>query len=92
MDQVENVLFKVPRALFNGSEWFRNLLAIPQPPDQVAEGTAESSPIRLDGYYASDFRCLLKVLLPLYVRSKSTYYGDSKVINALVVNTALRWS
>jgi hypothetical protein len=40
---------------------------MPQPADQSVEGTVESAPIRLDGYYASDFRCLLKVLLPLYV-------------------------
>jgi hypothetical protein len=46
---------------------------MPQPADKSVEGTVESAPIRLDGYYASDFRCLLKVLLPLYVDHHRRY-------------------
>jgi hypothetical protein len=63
--QVDGTLFKVPKAVFEGSEIFRDMFSVPPPPDQIVEGFSVEHPIRLDGIAAVDFRRLLTQLLPL---------------------------
>jgi hypothetical protein len=63
--QVENVLFRVPRAIFRQSKIFQDMFSVPPGNGVIVDGSDDEHPLRLDGYTADDFRQLLKVILPL---------------------------
>jgi hypothetical protein len=63
--QVDKTLFKVPRAVFNNSEVFQDKFAMPLTDGEPIEETCDEHPLRLEGHSATEFRRLLKVLLPL---------------------------
>jgi hypothetical protein len=63
--QVENTLFKVPSAIFDESEVFQDMFSVPQEV-LIRDGSSEEHPLVLEGYLASEFEQLLRVLLPLY--------------------------
>ncbi|KAH7925678.1 hypothetical protein BV22DRAFT_1010702 [Leucogyrophana mollusca] len=64
-EQVEGVLFRVPRHPFvDGSDVFRQLLQ-PSVPDGIeADGCSNERPLRLEHIQENDFKQLLKVLFP----------------------------
>jgi hypothetical protein len=63
--QVENELFRVPKVVFEHSEAFADMFAVPLPPDMTVEGTDDNYPLHLEGYLAEDFTQLLRVLIVL---------------------------
>jgi hypothetical protein len=63
--QLENELFRVPEVVFEHSEAFVDMFAVPLPPDMIVEGTDDSYPLHLEGYLAEDFTQLLRVLIVL---------------------------
>jgi hypothetical protein len=65
--QIENVLFRVPRILFEQSETFSDMFQIPPPQGTTVEGSDDDHPLVLEGYLVHEFRALLQVLFPLYV-------------------------
>jgi hypothetical protein len=69
--QVENILFRVHRAIFDQSEVFQDMFRVPGSGDAVTDGTDDEHPLILHGYTAEDFRQLLKVTMPLYVLALS---------------------
>jgi hypothetical protein len=70
--QVESVLFRVPRVLFEQSETFSDMFQIPPPHVAVLDGSDDEHPLVLEGYLAHEFRALLQVLFPLFVVHPST--------------------
>ncbi|OBZ75084.1 hypothetical protein A0H81_05026 [Grifola frondosa] len=62
---VENVLFKVPRNVFEESEIFRTMFSLPVPDGGVADGSSDEHPLHLEGIACDDFRPFLRVLVPL---------------------------
>ncbi|RXW12270.1 hypothetical protein EST38_g13585 [Candolleomyces aberdarensis] len=64
--KVEDTIFQVPTRRFTeNSEVFANMFLIPQAGDaESVEGSDKEHPIVLDGYEATDFRALMKVLYP----------------------------
>jgi hypothetical protein len=66
--QIENVLFRVPKALFEQSETFSDMFRLPSPRKVIVDGSDDEHPLYLEGYLASDLRQLLRVtVLPLRV-------------------------
>jgi hypothetical protein len=67
--QVENILFRVHRAIFDQSEVFQDMFLVPPPGsgDTIVDGADDEHPLILHGYTAEDFRQLLKVTMPPYV-------------------------
>jgi hypothetical protein len=63
--QVDKVLFKVPRVIFNSSEVFQDMFAMPPPDGKAVDGSSDDHPLRLEGHSATEFRRVLKVLFPL---------------------------
>ncbi len=67
--QVENRVFKIPwEFLTDVSSLFAALYNLPQPNTNhvLEEGSSPDCPIRLEGILASDFKALLKILIPKY--------------------------
>jgi hypothetical protein len=62
--QVEDMLFRVPRAPFLQSEIFRDMLDMPQREKTCPDGADDDHPLLLEGYLVNDFERLLRVLLP----------------------------
>jgi hypothetical protein len=63
---VEDTLFRVPRVILEQSEVFQDMLSMPQAADgSPVEGSDDDHPLHLQGYLASDFEQLLRVLWPL---------------------------
>jgi hypothetical protein len=69
--QVEKTLFRIPQFTLSQSKTFRERLLEP-----ALEGTSSTDKysLRLDGVRASEFRQLLRIILPLYVQSSN--HGD----------------
>jgi hypothetical protein len=63
--QVEGVLFRVPRGIFEQSEAFQDMFRVPPPGDVAVDGSDNDHPLHLEGYLADDFRQLLRVILPM---------------------------
>lgn len=64
MDQVQDVLFSVPKHRFEDeSDVFKGMFTIPQG-QIMTEGQSKDKPLILEGVAAADFRSLLKVLCP----------------------------
>ena len=63
--QVEEIVFEAPRYRFaEHSEVFETLFHLPAGSDVTVEGLDKDHPIVLEGYQASHFHALLKVLYP----------------------------
>jgi hypothetical protein len=62
---VEDVLFRVPRGIFEQSEAFQDMFRIPAPDNAVVEGSDDDHPLHLEGYLSEDFRQLLRIVLPM---------------------------
>jgi hypothetical protein len=69
--QVEKTLFRIPQFTLSQSKTFRERFLEP-----ALEGTSSTDKysLRLDGVRASEFRQLLRIILPLYVQSSN--HGD----------------
>jgi hypothetical protein len=52
---VEDVLFRVPRGIFEQSEAFQDMFRIPAPDNAVVEGSDDDHPLHLEGYLSEDF-------------------------------------
>ncbi|KAJ7647769.1 hypothetical protein FB45DRAFT_1019981 [Roridomyces roridus] len=63
--EVQNTIYRVPRFQFERhSSIFAATFSLP-PADDVAEGSSEAKPLKLEGINRLDFERLLKVLYPL---------------------------
>lgn len=63
---MEDVLFKLPRAAFEGVEPFSTMFSLPQTRDfeGVLEGSSDENPLWIGGVTSSDFRAFLLALYP----------------------------
>lgn len=62
--QVEDTLFKVPRASFERSELFATTFSLSNTENTVVDGSDDEHPFKLDGINKSDFQAFLEVLYP----------------------------
>jgi hypothetical protein len=65
LSQVEEITFPVsPHRLIENSEFFARMFHLPTSENQRAEGRDKEHPIMLEGYQASEFHALLRILYP----------------------------
>ena len=63
--QVEEITFPIsPHRLIENSEVFAGMFHLPTSESQTVEGRNKENPIVLEGYQASEFQALLKILYP----------------------------
>jgi hypothetical protein len=81
--QVETVRFKVPRRLFEDSEVFQDMFAIPQATSSARafDGSCEQQPLILEGILAVDFKHLLRHLFP-----RCAYPSNSRPLRLIQTN------
>jgi hypothetical protein len=54
MLQVEDNLFKIPKAAFNGSPVFEQMFSLPH--SGTVDGSSDDQPLKLEGLTADEFR------------------------------------
>jgi hypothetical protein len=62
--KVENILFRVPKAIFDGSSIFEPMFTLPQTGE--TDGSSNERPLKLEGLSASEFRTFIAVAIPRY--------------------------
>jgi hypothetical protein len=61
--QVEGTLFKVSCSYFEPSDVFRKMYLFSPQGEEAPNGHTDKEPLHLDGVNATEFRCLLKVMI-----------------------------
>ncbi|KAJ2912935.1 hypothetical protein MD484_g7493, partial [Candolleomyces efflorescens] len=91
--KVEDTVFEAPRSRFaEHSEVFETMFCLPAGRGETVEGRDEDHPVVLEGYQASHFHALLKVLYPTPDNMISGSIALDKDGWIGVFNLATRWS
>jgi hypothetical protein len=62
--QIEDILFKLPRCLFEeSSEAFRDMFLLPAPEGSLSDGSSDEQPLVLEGVRKAAFRRLLEAMM-----------------------------
>jgi hypothetical protein len=80
---VENVLFRVNKAIFDQSEVFCDMFRLPAPGDAMTEGSDDDHPLILHGYLAEEFRQLLRIISPLFVLIYLLEFADELTLSLM---------
>jgi hypothetical protein len=64
-EQVDDALFKVPRALLLGSPVFEQMFALPQ--SGPSDGDSKENPLKLEGVTVEEFGLFVRAALAQYV-------------------------
>jgi hypothetical protein len=73
-------LFKIARSYFEKhSDVFRRVYLLGPHGEHVSDSFTKEKPLRINGVYAAEFRCLLKAMVHEWVSIKVSFtYADEK--------------